>query len=218
MRKITGLAPLILIVLLLGGCAARQSAPAMAPAPVATTPAPAVTAPPPAPAVSPNPQTNSAPNPAAVHLVPLDPSLGYSFALQYPEGWRVTWSANHASVSIHKGDLGISVMTQQLHDQKAPLTEADMLKNVVDWAPDATVRQIQVPGTVSAFEIRHNGQVGSGAEASVLEIDLYGKKWEENLSFIAPATTFPDWEPVFRQIQASFQHSDLDNMLPNGRP
>lgn len=168
--------------------------------------------------VSVSPQDKIAPLRASdVKLVMSDEKWIVGVRLLYPEGWQVDRSAIGDMLQIHKAPFSIMVLKRQLRGQAAPRSVEEKRKEVESWAPGAQIKQVPVPGAVSAFETSYVSTAG-GASTTVLDLSLYGTTRTETVTFSAPSDLFPEWEPVFRRIMASYQHGNLDAQPLPGRP
>lgn len=124
-----------------------------------------------------------------------------------PEGWSVFGTISGDNVQISEGPIRIMVMTLKLREEP-PKTVDKYRAEVRDWATDGEVKQVQIPGTVSAFELKY---ATAGAEPKTnLMLDLNGTTFNQTVWFACPTDIYPEWEPVFRQILDSFEHSNLD--------
>ncbi|HWI51558.1 MAG TPA: hypothetical protein VNT01_05375 [Symbiobacteriaceae bacterium] len=134
-----------------------------------------------------------------------------------PEGWAVFETAIGDNVQVRADPLSIMVRSHQLRGHKAPMTTEEMRREIQEWAPEAKIKQLQLPGTISAFEVQYVSQTDSGQKMN-LELSLYGTTGTETVWFEAPVNQFPEWEPIFRTIMASYQHGNLDAVPLPGRP
>ncbi|HWI51372.1 MAG TPA: hypothetical protein VNT01_04445 [Symbiobacteriaceae bacterium] len=150
-----------------------------------------------------------APKASEVNLVQYSSEERPRIHLLYPEGWSVFRTITGDNLQISRDPIKVMVMTLQLRGQKPPMTADGMRREMQSWAPDADVKQLQVPGTVSAFEVKYSAR-SAEIPTTILAVDLYGTTFNQTLMFEAPTASFSDWEPVFRKMIASFAHSDLD--------
>jgi hypothetical protein len=132
-----------------------------------------------------------------------------------PEGWSVFRTISGDSVQISKGPIEIHVTTLKLRSEP-PLTVDEYRASVQDWAADGEIRQLQVPGTVSAFEMKYTSTWE--VPVTILGLDLNGTTFNQTLSVSCPTELFAEWEPVFRKILASFEHDNLDATPLPSRP
>ena len=160
---------------------------------------------PPAPAT----EKQFSPKASEVNLVQYSSEERPHIHLLYPEGWSVFRTIAGDSLQISRDPIKVMVMTLQLRGEKPPMTADSMRREMQSWAPDADVKQLQVPGTVSAFEVKY-AALSAEIPTTILAVDLYGTTFNQTLMFEAPTARYSEWEPVFRKIIRSFEHSDLD--------
>jgi hypothetical protein len=235
------------IVGTLWGCSGRQAEPTPMLQPVPSLPSatpgsklgsPMVKAPPSSQATSPSQtptpsqaptSTNSAPapanppaaaktvSPAQVKLVPFPKEKWpVRCELLVPEGWSSNGGLAGDYFQTSSGDVSIRIHTFQYRDKPAPRTVEEMRKSMGESDTDTSVREIKINGAPLTFEVKFS-QVVNNQSITSLSIASYGKTLQEWLSLEAPSAQFPQWEPVFRQIIASYQPSNL-NEAPFGRP
>jgi len=225
-----------LLILTLIGCGATSQPPAPPasappaashPAPVEpptapkTAPqAPPASAPPavahPAP-VDPPAAPKTAPQPESVKLVPIEPSWGLRFHLLHPEGWQVHPTALGDMVEIFGPSGKISVRLTQLRGQAPPQTAAEMKAAATTWAPDVSVKEVQIAGAARAFELQYTQQKADEAY-TVLEIQTFGQTYREELSCEVRSEVYAAWQPILRQIVQSYVPSNLNADPLPGRP
>lgn len=152
-----------------------------------------------------------------VPLIPYKADGPPDIQFLYPQGWKVERSGTGDLIELSQDAIEVRIVTGPVRGAPPPATVGEMRAEFRSFAPDAEIKQLQVAGTVSAFEAKHS-RAGAQPPVTVLWLGLYGTAFNQTVSMSAPADLFPQWEPTFREMLRSFKHSDLDHDPLSGKP